>query len=191
MRPGIQIALTLLLAALASAMSAGTGWSQPKVFLTEPQALRAALGEADAVHPLGIALNPTDLRAVENGAGYYAKFDLTRCFQGVKAGHVIGYACIDNMQGKDRLITYIVRIDHPAGRIGMMEIMEYREAIGNKVNEPFWRNQFLGKAKGDAIQHQIDIRNLSGATLSSRALARGARKLVHLYEVYLRPKPAL
>lgn len=178
------LALGLLIAAVSG--TAREAQAQAQVFLTEEQALMAALSEADTVHAVPLAWGADVQRAIENRARFYAKFNQTHCFQGTKAGQVIGYACIDNMTGKDRLITYVTRIDHPAGRIGMMEVMEYRERIGAKVNKPMFRDQFVGKSARDPLQERIDIRILVGATLSSRALTMGCRKLVQMYEVYLR-----
>lgn len=171
---------------MAMLVAASAAMAQPQVFLTQEEALHAALGDADTVRPVSLQWDADVQRDIENAARYYAKFDKTECFQGLKAGQVLAYACIDNMIGKERLITYVTRIDHPSGRIGRMELMEYRERIGAKVNKPMFRDQFLGKGAEDPLQERIDIRILVGATLSSKALAKGCRKLVHMYEYYLR-----
>jgi Na+-translocating ferredoxin:NAD+ oxidoreductase RnfG subunit len=175
--------LAVGLAALAHPLAAR---AQAQVFLTEQEALHEALPDADRVVPVPLVWDARVQRDIENTSRFYAKFDQTHCFQGLRGGRVIAYACIDNMIGKERPITYITRIDHPAGTIRMMEVMEYRERIGAKVNKPMFRDQFVGKGAEDALQEQVDIRILAGATMSSRALAMGCRKLVHMYEAYLR-----
>lgn len=164
-------------------------FAQVQVFLTEREALQHALGDAERVRTLSVKIDESAIQRVQEGAGVPLKVGWTRCFQGSTKGRIIAYACIDNMIGKERPITYIVRIDHPAGTIGMLEVMEYREAIGGEVNSPQFRGQFAGKSTADPVRLDQDIRNLHGATLSSRGLTNGARKILYLYETVLRDLP--
>ena len=172
-----------------SLAGAGSTLAQMQVFLAEQQALQVALGDAERVHTLSMRIDEATRSGIERASGVPLNLGWTRCYQGVSAGRVIAYACIDNMIGKERPITYIVRIDHPTGRIGLLEVMEYREAIGGEVNAPVFREQFNGKGASDPVRLLEDIRNLAGATLSSRGLTNGARKILHLYETFLRRLP--
>jgi Na+-translocating ferredoxin:NAD+ oxidoreductase RnfG subunit len=61
-----------------------------------------------------------------------------------------------------------------------LEVMKYRESHGGEVQSAMFRDQFAGKSHRDAISIGKDIRNISGATISSRALTRGARALTSL-----------
>jgi hypothetical protein len=56
------------------------------------------------------------------------------------------------------------------------------------VRDPRWRAQFNGKRAGDTLRVGQDIQNLSGATLSSRHITDGVRRLLALYEVVLKPR---
>ena len=67
-----------------------------------------------------------------------------------------------------------------------VEIMDYRETYGGEVRNPKWRAQFVGKANGAPLQLDKDIKNISGATLSSRHITEGVRRLLAFYEVALR-----
>jgi hypothetical protein len=182
-------ARAVLLTGFALLGAPGAGLAQQQVFLTEPQALQAALGDAERTRPVILKLGPEEQTRLERAAGARLFPGWTRCFQGLAHGRVIAYVCIDNMIGKERPITYLIRIDHPSGQIAMVEIMEYREAIGAEVSAPKFLGQFRHKTVEDPIRLHQDIRNLTGATLSSRALADGARKILHLYEAYLRNLP--
>jgi uncharacterized protein with FMN-binding domain len=46
------------------------------------------------------------------------------------------------------------------------------------VRDPKWRAQFVGKRAGSPLQLDVDIVNISGATLSSRNITVGVRRLL-------------
>jgi FMN-binding protein len=54
------------------------------------------------------------------------------------------------------------------GRVRRVEILTYRESCGFEVANAGWLAQFAGKTSGSALEINQDIRNISGATLSSR-----------------------
>jgi Na+-transporting NADH:ubiquinone oxidoreductase subunit NqrC len=61
-----------------------------------------------------------------------------------------------------------------------VEILEYRETYGGEVRRPDWRKQFKGKQLGEPFKLGNDIMNLSGATLSSRSVTDGVKRLLAL-----------
>jgi hypothetical protein len=91
----------------------------------------------------------------------------------------LGYFIVDEVIGKHELITYAVAID-PMGVVRGVEILDYRESRGGEVRDPRWRAQFVGKGPADPLRLGEDIQNLSGATLSSRHITEGVRRLVAL-----------
>ena len=44
-----------------------------------------------------------------------------------------------------------------------------------------WRNQFVHKSAADPLKLDQDIRNISGATLSSRHVTEGVRRLMAIH----------
>lgn len=88
-----------------------------------------------------------------------------------------GYFYLDRVIGKHEFITYALALD-PEGAVTGLEILDYRESYGSEVRNPKWRAQFLGKQAGAALQLDVDVVNLSGATLSCRALTNGVRRLL-------------
>ena len=83
--------------------------------------------------------------AVEKQAKVKLDPGVTECFQGLVGGEIAAYACIDNMIGRERYITYLIRIDHPDGKIAFIEVMEYREAVGAMVQFPWFTRHLVGK----------------------------------------------
>jgi Na+-translocating ferredoxin:NAD+ oxidoreductase RnfG subunit len=99
-----------------------------------------------------------------------------------KAGEVAGYAAVENERGKKRNITFMVSID-PQGKVMRVDILTFRESQGYEIENPKWREQFKGKSIKDPLRVKRDIVNISGATMSSRAVTRGVKKVLAVVEV--------
>lgn len=95
------------------------------------------------------------------------------------------YLIIDEVVGKHEMITYAVGIT-PSGSIQDVEIMEYRESYGYEVAELSWRKQFFGKTATDEIKLNKDIENISGATLSSKHVTDGVKRVMVFYDQALK-----
>ena len=80
-----------------------------------------------------------------------------------------GWFIVDEVVGKHEFITYAIGLTSE-GVIKGIEIMDYRESYGGQVRDPNWRAQFTGKNKASPLKLDDDIKNISGATLSSRHL---------------------
>lgn len=66
-----------------------------------------------------------------------------------------------------------------------VEILEYREAYGGEVANAKWRAQFSGKDYQSPLKLTKDIQNISGATLSSKHITDGVRRLVITHALVL------
>jgi Na+-translocating ferredoxin:NAD+ oxidoreductase RnfG subunit len=96
-----------------------------------------------------------------------------------------GYVIIDRVIGKHEYIRFAVGIN-ANGTIKQIEILEYSESYGYEVREADWRAQFAGKSATSALQLNADIRNISGATLSSRHLTEGVKRIMMMYQSSLK-----
>ena len=96
-----------------------------------------------------------------------------------------GWLFIDRVTGKHELITYALALD-PSGAVRGLEILDYRETYGGEIRNPGWRQQFVGKRAGSVVKLGTDIRNISGATLSSRHITDGVRRLLATFDQLLR-----
>ena len=88
-----------------------------------------------------------------------------------------GYAVADEVRGKDQLITYLVTVS-PDLAVKEVEIITYRESYGGEVRNKAWREQFHGKTPDDKLLPKREIRNISGATISARAITLGVKKIL-------------
>jgi Na+-translocating ferredoxin:NAD+ oxidoreductase RnfG subunit len=96
-----------------------------------------------------------------------------------------GWLIVDEVVGKHEFITYALAID-ASGAVKDVEIMEYRETYGGDVRNADWRAQFVGKRHGATLKLGDDIKNISGATLSSKHITDGVRRLLATYAIVLR-----
>lgn len=102
---------------------------------------------------------------------------------------VDGYAVLDEEQGQHLPITFAVKLSK-AGAVQRQEILVYRERYGDEVRDPRFRQQFQGKTAADPLRHGEEVIAVSGATISSRAMAIGVRRvLVMVDELILLAKP--
>jgi hypothetical protein len=148
------------------------------VRLTLPAAaLVATASSAYAVQYLSIAQAqkrafPSATRFVDAGGG--------RAFKAQAGDKVLGMFVVDHVIGKHLYIDYAVSLD-PGGRVHRVDILQYRESYGGEVREAGWLSQFVGKSSGSALKVGSDIRNISGATLSSLHVTEGVKRILAAY----------
>ncbi len=91
-----------------------------------------------------------------------------------------GWFIADEVVGKHEFIPTALGLNAD-GTVKDIEILEYREAYGSQIRDPAWRAQFTGKRNGDTLTLTQDIKNISGATLSSRHITGGVKRLLATY----------
>ena len=91
---------------------------------------------------------------------------------------------LDQVVGKHEFITYAVTLD-ASGAVKDIEILDYRETFGAQVREAAWRAQFTGKRHGQSLKLGKDVQNISGATLSSKHVTDGVRRLLATHALIL------
>jgi heme/copper-type cytochrome/quinol oxidase subunit 2 len=100
-----------------------------------------------------------------------------RVWKAQAGGGVAGYFYYDHVIGKHLFIDYTVAVGSD-GRVKRVDILAYRESYGGEVHDASWLQQFVGKSSHNEVQVNSDIRNISGATLSSTHLAEGVKKVL-------------
>jgi Na+-translocating ferredoxin:NAD+ oxidoreductase RnfG subunit len=91
---------------------------------------------------------------------------------------------IDEVVGKHEMITYAVGINNK-GQIQGVEILEYNESYGEQIREKKWLEQFKGRGAIEQLRFNQEIKNITGATLSSKHVTNGVKRLMVLYREYL------
>jgi len=164
---------------------------QIQVYSTEAEA-RARLFPAAAGFELRIHAIDSTARAVltermghrvvdDSFAVYIARGD---------QGQLLGYAAVTEEVGKYRPITFMVGIDEEL-KIEDVAVLVYRESRGAEVRRSRFLRQYRGKSGDDPIRINRDIINITGATMSVRALNAGVRRTVALTELIYRDSGAM
>jgi len=95
-----------------------------------------------------------------------------------------GWFIADQVVGKHDFIPFVVALDD-RGTVTDVEILEYREAYGGEIANSKWRAQFSGKNLQSPLKLTKDIQNISGATLSSKHITDGVRRLIATHALVL------
>ncbi len=157
-----------------------------QVYLTEEEALSKMFANADSVSLEEHILSDEEKKEIEGRLGWRLEQNRFKVSIGWSKGKVAGYAMIANQIGMYRPITFIVKVD-PEGKIANMAIMVYRESRGGEVKRKRFLHQFFGKSSQSKIRMNRDIINITGATLSVRAVIAGTKRVLTLIdELYLR-----
>jgi len=158
-------------------------------YLSIDAAQKAVYPEADAFQEVLLTRSPDQLRAVLEQAGPQPRHGMIRIWKATRNNVLLGHVFVDEVIGRQNLITYAVGID-AGGTLRNLEIMAYRESHGGEIRNPAWRGQFSHRSTLDQLRFRVDIKNISGATLSSEHVTQGVRWLLALWQSALRPAGA-
>lgn len=154
-------------------------------YLTVEEAQRLAFPEATQFVEAHIAFRPAEIAAIERLSGQRVRTRGQQVWKALVTGRLAGFFVIDYVIGKHLVIDYSVALE-PDGRVKAVEVLEYREAYGSEITSHSWLRQFNGKTSRDPVAVDKDIRNISGATLSSEHVTEGVKRILALYETCLR-----
>lgn len=149
------------------------------VYMTPEQA-QAAMFPGEVLRPDFRQLSPQEIAAIRQASG---DTPLSRELHAWRASGG-GWFLVDQVVGKHEFITLALAID-AAGAVKSVEILDYRESYGGQVRDPRWRAQFAGKRAGQPLQLGHEVKNISGATLSSKHVTDGVRRLLATYALVL------
>jgi hypothetical protein len=151
-----------------------------KIHVSVEDAQREMFGAA-AMTPAPVVLSPAQQDRLSEASSVSLAFDGRRIWK-VAGG---GWFVVDEVVGKHEFITYAVGID-ASGKVKDVQILEYVESYGYEVADAAWRRQFVGKTSAAPLKLGRDIENIGGATLSSKHIADGVKRVLTMYELVLR-----
>ena len=157
-----------------------------KRYFTPVQAQKLCFPEADTFEWKQRKFTPTEVVRIKKASG--VNLDLPGAWYAlaIKGDKVIGAMIVDRVQGKHELIDIAVALD-TVGKVRCIEILEYRESIGDEVRRAGWRKQFVTKDSQSKLRLNDDIANITGATISCRNVTEGVRRVCHTWRLVLRP----
>ncbi len=159
--------------------------AQATQYLSVEQAQRLSFPEASEFVEAHIVFKPSDIAAIEKASGQKVRTRGEQVWRAQAGGRLLGFFIVDYVIGKHETIDYAVALD-AAGRVRRVEVLEYREAYGGEIANRSWLAQFAGKGGGDALAPGRDITIISGATLSSRHVTEGVKRVLAIHDLLLR-----
>lgn len=153
---------------------------QASVYLTQEQAKKLIFPN-NVLTKQNIRLNNDQINQLHKTSGITSPLKTDQVYKSNDGGWFI----VDQVLGKHEMITYAVGLN-ANGTVKQIEILEYNESYGSQVKEPSWRQQFVGKS--NAVQPMLgkNIKNISGATLSSKHITDGVRRILQFYAMELK-----
>lgn len=155
-------------------------------YLSLEDAQRAIFPQADRFAPLILTLSDAQRQTVTTLAGPQPPRGGLQIWTASRDGMPVGHFFIDEVIGRQNLITYALGID-ATGTLTTLEILAYRESHGGEVRNRNWRAQFAHRAGLEHLKFRTDIKNIAGATLSCEHVTQGVRWLTALWHIALRP----
>jgi electron transport complex protein RnfG len=176
------------LAALALAVSLGAGSvaHADQVYFTPRDLLADFFRASRNVTYKKVQLSDGDKARLAHRLGYALRKPSYTFYVASSGSHVDGFAFLDDEMGEHQPISFAVKLS-PEGRVERQEIVVYREPRGDEVRDERFRRQFVGKSARDPIVANEDIVVVSGATISSRAVATGVKRAVVLFDELVKP----
>lgn len=176
--PWFTLVPVATLAAVAPTPAAAT------TYMSVAEAQRHFFPTATAFADRSLRFTPDQRKAISRASGSSAP-DGQAITEVRGPGGRLGWVMIDRVLGKHELITYALALG-PDGMVRGVEILDYRETYGGEIRNPRWRAQFTGRRPGQSLSLGRDIKNISGATLSSRHVTDGIRRLLVTYDLLLK-----
>lgn len=168
---------------IAPAVLAASTSGYATTYLTVEQA-QAAIFPGVALTPAPVTLTAEQRAAVEKISGVRVRSAEVHAWR-VAGG---GWFIVDEVLGKHEFITFALGLGAD-GAVKSVEIMDYRESYGYEVRNEKWRGQFTGKTAVAPLKLDQDIKNISGATLSSRHITDGVKRLLVTHDLVLKKSP--
>jgi Na+-translocating ferredoxin:NAD+ oxidoreductase RnfG subunit len=154
-------------------------------YLSVEQAQRLSFPEATRFVEAHVVFGPADVAAIEQRSGQKVRTRGEQVWRAEAGGRLLGFFIVDYVIGKHEAIDYSVALGVD-GRVKRVEVLEYRESYGGEIANRDWLAQFIGKSGGDGLKPGSDIRIISGATLSSRHVTEGIKRVLAIHDLFLR-----
>ncbi len=161
-----------------------SSWAKDTVYMTEQEAVKWAFPATAKIEEVEVSLSEEQKKEIEAATGGSLHESDKKIYIGTLNGKLNGYAVITNEIGKFEFITFILKVT-PKMEIEKVGVMVYRESRGGEIARKRFQQQYQGKKKTDPFKINHDIINITGATMSVRAMNRGIRKVFGVLEHYL------
>lgn len=181
-RTDIRAAALLRIVVLASCVAPVTfAPVHGQTFLTQEEALELAFPAPATVERRTAFLDEQQIAETSRRAGRTeVESGIVTYYVGRTAEGPIGYAYFDahRVRTLDEVLMVVVT---PGGTVSRVEVLRFREPREYLPPER-WLDLFTDRELDERLSAKGDIVNLTGATLTSRAVIRAVRRVLALHE---------
>ncbi len=170
-----------LLAGLAGLLLAGPG--PARVLITKEQALDRAFPTAERVEKEILYFSEAETERVEELARAPMDSRLFTTYRAFEGGRVTGYAFIDTRIVRSKAATFLVVLE-PGGVIRKARVLAWQEPPEYRPPER-WLAQFRDRDLDRDLRLGGAIQAISGASLTSRTLTDGVRRVLAIHRIKL------
>jgi FAD:protein FMN transferase len=146
-----------------------------EAYISEDEARILVFPEADTFTEEVLILSEEQRASISRVVEKAVSRKIFNCRIARSGERLLGYTVTDTVKSRSEKIRYVLAVS-PALEVISVEIIEYQSSRGAKVRQPRFLNQFSGRTTDDFDKSRI--RHVSGATLSSNAMARSIRSVL-------------
>lgn len=181
--PGSGGAACVVAALVGLAAMAAPGRASAQTLLTQEQALELAFPAPVQVERKTAYLSEGQLAEARARAGKDVEIEqsVVTYYTGTRNGRPVGVAYFDAHRVRTKAEVVMVVVT-PDGRIERIDVVKFLEPPEYGAPEG-WIDQLEGRPLDDGLSLKGAVRNLTGATLTARALTRAARRVLALHGV--------
>jgi uncharacterized protein with FMN-binding domain len=176
------------LVVLLIGLQGGSSELAARVLVTQEEALDRAFPSPQTRQRHTLYLDVGEAKRVEALAGSAPQRAVVPYYVGMLEGRITGYAYFDTHIVRTLQETVVVRLS-PGGRIEAIEVISFDEPEDYLPRER-WLHQFDGHRLDDGLSLKGEIRALTGATLSSRAVTAAVRRILAIHALFVAKTPA-
>ncbi|MEX2610912.1 MAG: FMN-binding protein [Gemmatimonadota bacterium] len=171
----------LLLGALAALALPGAAAAQ--LFMSQEEALRLAFPAPATIERKTAYLTDAELARARELAGDRVEVEqgIVTHYVGRRGGAAVGVAYFDAHRVRT-LPEVLMIVVGPDGRVQRVEVIKFTEPP-DYVAPDGWLAQFLDRRLDGRLSTKADIVNMTGATLTSRAVTDAVRRVLALHQV--------
>jgi hypothetical protein len=160
-------------------MLAAAGRAQARLLLSQKEALALAFPSGVAVERRTAYLSAAEVKQAEKAGRVKIDSRVWVYYVGTSSRGVMGYAYFETHVVRTMTETFMAVLE-PDGSLRSVELLAFAEP-DDYLPGPRWLAQFKGRSlKDDLLVHRV-IRNMTGASLTSQAMADGVRRVLAVH----------
>jgi len=146
-----------------------------------PEEILKEMFPSSEIEVKNIILSKREVKEVEKLSGVKMRSRFVTFYIVKKGGKVVAYAYVDShrVRTHPEVVLYVI---NPEGKIELIEILAFYEPLEYMPPEN-WLKLFIGKNPQNLPKYRKDIPNITGSTLTARAITKHTRKVLVLWSI--------